>query len=245
MSKRTGKTDVAALLGDAEKAPEPTEATPSSEKTVDPEADIATATLSIDPDRADYGDERVVAALEQKKREERGLREDQRTPGQMLRDMTPEQRHAVFQTYQVEGGVNYGSQDPQWINLKAVPSSIHLHWLEEGMVANAGMRGYRKVKLTPETQKWVPNAIQIGSGEFIHFGKYFLGWKDADVYLEEEIRRYRLTNRILETEDETFRSMLQQVPGLRIPRGEGTGIVATRGPDPGSPSSADTVEVEE
>jgi len=244
MTKRTRAhpQDAAALLGTSVETLTPRSEDLRNSKVSETAGDTTATDMRVTLDRVDIVDEKFVERLEAQKREEGGLREDQKTPGQMLRSLTPDQKEAVFRTYKTSKRLDFGSQDPMFIARDAVPDSVKLHWLSVNLVPDFGMRGYRRVRYTPETQKWVPNAIQLGSTEHIVHGNYFLGMKDMDTYFEDEVLRYRMTHDILEQEDERFRSMLHEVPGLRdAAKGQGSGFIATRGADPGSPSQPDLV----
>lgn len=191
-------------------------------------------------DSLEYIDETVAALMREEKAKATGLGEGEKTPGELFRQMTPAQKAALLATYHVKTLTGVSTNHPLWINKEAVPENVSLHWLSPKVTASLGMRGYRRVPLTPETQKWAPNARQLGSAKWITHANYVLCAIDADVALEAEVLRHRRTNDILEEHDERFRSALRSVAGLTGMRREqaekldraGRGIIATRGYDP-------------
>jgi hypothetical protein len=216
------------------------QAAPSGDSVQDISVETVKARIEkVGAANVDFVDETVAAAMAAEKVEEHNLQEGEKTPGQLFRALTPAQRAALLATYHVQTLTGVSTNHPLWINKEAVPDTLSLHWLSPNIVVRLGMRGYRRVTLTPETQKWVPNCKMLGSANFITHANYVLCAVDADVKLEAEVRAYRMTSGILEEEDERFKSALQSisVPGLdsktaRKMAGDGLGAIATRGYDP-------------
>jgi hypothetical protein len=112
------------------------------------------------------------------------------------------------------------------------------------------MRGYMRVPLTRASLKWVPNVRPLGGTKWITHANYVLGWTPHRLWFEQRVQEYRKTNAILTDEDLQFRSALKSAAGqIGLPASQaamldraGTGIIATRGRDPGGLKQADSVK---
>lgn len=195
---------------------------------------------AIDPDAVEEVDEVVIAAIGEKRRKDLGLKEGEKTAGEMFTHLSPDQKAAVLATYEVTALKGVSISHPLYIDRKAVPDTIVLHWLSPRVTNGLGTRGFRRVLNTPETQKWAPNARQFASQKFITHGTYVLCMIDADTMLERRAKAFQLTNDILEQDDERFRSALLSASGMaglskhdaeRLDR-TGRGVHVTRGADP-------------
>lgn len=192
----------------------------------------------VDPDTAEYIDEVVARAMQEKKHS--GLKEGELTPGEMFRSLTPEQKAAVFATYQVATPRGVGHDHPFWIDWDAVPKNLFVYWFSPRIVTALGMRGFRLVANTPEARRWVPNARQLGSSKWIEHANYRLVAIDADEKLARDVANHRKTNALLTNSDERFKSALRSAAGmLGLPRDRaeqldrlGLGLIAIRGLDP-------------
>lgn len=194
----------------------------------------------VDPNAVEHIDEVVAEALRLQKTADVELEEGQKTPGQMFRELSPAQKAALLATYHVTTLGTSTANHPMWINLDAVPDTIRLAWLSPNIVERLGMRGFRRVLANPRTQKWAPNARQLGSAKFITHANYTLCAIDSDVSLERQVAAYRQTNAILDENDERFRSAIRSGAGqIGLAKDKaaqldtsGRGVVATRGDDP-------------
>lgn len=217
-------------------------ATPRSDEGVVDESikSIRERAENIDPDKAEYMDEVVAEALRVQKQKDLQLAEGEKTPGQLFETMGPAQKAALLATHHVEKKHGVSQNHPLWIDRKAVPDTIVVSWLSPFIVNRLGMRGFRRVVPNAQTQRWVPNARQLGSAKFITHANYVLCAIDADVVLERRVEAHRMTNAVLDEQDERFRSALKSVAGavgLKRETAEqldrsGRGFVATRGADP-------------
>lgn len=182
-----------------------------------------------------------------------GLAEGEKTLEEIFDDLSPQQKAAALSALNVSHRRNYSATDPLFIDWKEVPKELWLHWLSPDIIKSFGHRGYRRVRRTPETVRWVPNAPQYGTKEFITHGNMILGAiskreklvRDALDMQQSGARIQKLTEGTQEALERTQRALGATGRPAAYQTPEGERMTVFRGPDPESPDRPDMMSADE
>ena len=135
----------------------------------------------------------------------------------------------------------------------AVPNHIKLWWISPRLARGGfGWRGFRKVRRTPETLKWVPNADQFGSGPWIEAAGYILCGMDRNRWLRTKAAEQQAVSTKSVVEDsEEFQNALANAHhrlgiskkrAQQLDRHDDSGVTLVRTKDPDGPHDVMTAE---
>jgi hypothetical protein len=193
---------------------------------------------AIDPDAVDIMDDVALKALEMR---EQDSTEAEVRIAALFEGLTPKQKHKVLSSYNLARKSRVGRTSPRWVDWKAVPGHLHLHWISERLEKEQGWgnRGYRPVMRSKRTQKWVPNVTHYGTNPVIRSATYWLGVKTKREWLADQAQHLQ-TVEVNPEEQTTGVSAFGAVSGelglapadaARLDQGS-SGLVITRGPGP-------------
>jgi hypothetical protein len=134
-----------------------------------------------------------------------------------------------------------------------VPSHLKLWWVSPRLARGGfGWRGFRKVRRTPETLKWVPNADQFGSGPWIEAGGCVLCGMDRNRWLRRKAAEHQSvsTQSVVEDSDKFQNAManahsrlgISKKRAQQLDRHDGAGVTLVRTKDPDGPHDVMTAE---
>lgn len=198
-----------------------------------------------------YVDEAYVQRLREANRAE--LRAGEEVLEEVFDSLTGEQKRAVLNSLGGDIRGKHASNHPLYIDEKAVPKELHLHWVGPLGVKNLGWRGYTPVVKSKETLSWVPNCRVFGHGRFIRHATMVLCAEPKREYLlrlAQEAQAMAVTPAEI---DERVRSALSAVyrklgisyeNAKRLDQANRSGVITRRGPDPDSPEGHDLVNAD-
>lgn len=148
------------------------------------------------------------------------------------------------------------NKDGSFVHTPIVPNHLKCWWVSPWFVrTGANMRGFRPVRRTPETEKWVPHATQVGSGPYLRAMNYVLCAMDRNRWLRRkaaEAESVSLTQ--IRRDSEEYQSAMRNAHSrLGVSRkraseldtGDGISITRVSSPDgPRDMMSAESLEEE-
>lgn len=155
-------------------------------------------------------------------------------------NMSPKAKEIFLATYQPDPLKNILQNDPMFIDKKAVPDRIILHWISRWVASEIGWRGFLPVPNDARSAKWAPNAKVHPSQRFVMLGRMVLTWRDKSDHIGERLRELKETNAAREDVLKQFAPALRsRHADLGITKEEAEtlealqgGLLRTRGPDP-------------
>lgn len=180
----------------------------------------------------------------------------------ILSDETPDDRIAMFDklspkakeifltTFESDPLENTLQNDILFIDKKAVPEKLHLHWVSSWIAGEIGWRGLLKVPNNAETRKWAPRLRPHPSQPFMQAGRMFLCFRSKREWLIDRLAELKEAQATREDALKEFAPALRsRYAELGISKTEAEalekelgGVLRNRGPEPTSTSEPENKE---